>query len=156
MLLKKTNQAFFPFFIFSLETAQEGQSSTGVSVDVESPEESNIFQPIQTPVNNSYTVEGEVIDEEYWNHPLEKINALLQMTVMLSQKTCFCNQNCCQRNLIKDTTGAQNMRKIIAGYISSRHIEVGCATHATTQFIAAFHQHDMSERDIHQEKIDQI
>ena len=48
------------------------------------------------------------------------------------------------------------MRKIIAGYISSRHIEAGCATHATTQFIAAFHQHDMSERDIHQEKIDQI
>ena len=46
---------------------------------------------------------------------------LLLMTVMVSQETCFPNQNCCQRNLIKDTRDPQNMKKIIAGYISLRH-----------------------------------
>ena len=56
-----------------------------------------------------------------------KSTLLLLMTVMLSQETCFYNQNCCQRNLIKKTQDAQNMKKIIAGYISPRHIEVGCA-----------------------------
>ena len=133
------------------------KSWTSVSIDVGSPEESNTFQPFQNPVKNSDTVEEEVIDEEYGNHPLEKINALLQMTVMLSRKTCFCNENCCQRNLIKDITDPRNM-KIIAGYISYRHIGVGCAKyvkntcivgvrqkelfiqgHAKTQFILALH-----------------
>ena len=82
---------------------------------------------------------------------------LLLMAVMLSQETCFCSKNCCQRNLIKDTLDPQNM-KIIAGYISPRHIEVGWAksvknigqvgvhqkalflqVHAKTQLILAMH-----------------
>lgn len=37
---------------------------TSVSIDVETPKECNTFQTIQNPVNNSDTVEEDVIDEE--------------------------------------------------------------------------------------------
>ena len=52
---------------------------------------------------------------------------LLLMRVILSQETGFCNQDCCQKNLIKHTMDPQNMNKIITAYISPRHIEVECA-----------------------------
>ena len=99
MLVKKNNQPFSPLLIFSLETTQEGESSTSVSIDVESPEEFNTFQTIQNPVNNSDTVEEELIDKEYWNHPFEEINA----TSSDNSDANFRNPNCCQRNLIKDS-----------------------------------------------------
>ena len=74
MFLKKNKQSCSPLLIFSLKTRQESESSTSVTIYVESPEESNTFQPIQNPVNSIDTVEEEVIDEEYWTHPLEEIN----------------------------------------------------------------------------------
>ena len=70
-----------------------------ITIYVESPEESNTFQPIQNSVNNSDTAEEEVIDEEYWNHSLKEINAtssddsdaesgnLLSQSKLLSEKS---------------------------------------------------------------------
>ena len=99
MFLKKNNQPYSPLLIFSLETPQESKSSASVTIYVESPEESNTFRPIQNPVNNSDTAEEEVIDEDYWNHPLEEINAtssddssgesgnLFSQSKLLSQKS---------------------------------------------------------------------
>ena len=79
MFLKKNNQPYSPLLIFSLETPQEAESSASImasiTIYVESPEESNTFQPIQNPVNNSDMTEEEVINEEYWNYPFEEINA---------------------------------------------------------------------------------
>ena len=75
MFLKKNNQPYSSLLIFSLETPQESKSSASVTIYVESLEESNTYRPIQNPVNNSDTAEEEVINEEYWNHPLKKINA---------------------------------------------------------------------------------
>ena len=74
MFLKKNKQTYSPLLVFSLKTRQESESSTSVTIYVESPEESNTFQPIQNPVNSIDTVKEEVIDEEYWTHPLEEIN----------------------------------------------------------------------------------
>ena len=74
MFLKK-NQPYSPLLVFSLETPQESEPSASVTIHIESQEESNTFELIQNPVNSSDTVEEEVIDEEYWNHPLEEINA---------------------------------------------------------------------------------
>ena len=75
MFLKKNNQSYSPLLIFSLETPQESKSLTSVTIYLESPAESNTFQPIQNPVNRRDTAGEEVTDEEYWNHPLEDINA---------------------------------------------------------------------------------
>ena len=103
LFLKKNNQPYSPLLIFSLETPQESKSSASVTASVtiyiESPEEFNTFRPIQNPVNNSDTAEEEVIDEDYWNHPLEEINAtssddssaesgnLFSQSKLLSQKS---------------------------------------------------------------------
>ena len=63
-LQKEISQPFSPLLTFTLETPQEGQSWTSISIDAESPEESSMFQAIQLTVNNSDTIEEEVIDVE--------------------------------------------------------------------------------------------
>ena len=173
MFLKKNNQPYSPLLIFSLETPQESVSLASVmasiAIYVESPEESNTFRPIENPVNSIDMVEEEVIDEESTGTiHLRQLMLLLLMTVMLSQETYFCNQNCCQRNLIEDTLDPQNMRKIIAGYISQTHRGWMCKIcekylysgvhqkelflqgHVKTQLILTMHSVNMKGRkDIH-------
>ena len=62
------------------------------------------------------------------------------MTVMLNKEICFYNQSCSQRNLIKDTTNLRNMKKIIVGYTSPRHIKVGCTKSMNNIRITEVHQ----------------
>ena len=117
MFLKRYNQHYSPLLIVSLEKPQESESSTSVTIYVASSEESNTFQPIQNPVNSSDNVEEEVIDEEYWNHSREEINAISSDDSDAESGNLFL-QNCCQRNLIKDIPDPLNIKKMIVGCIS--------------------------------------
>ena len=83
-----------------------------------------MFQAIQHSVNNSDSIEEEVIDEENWNHTLGgEINATFSDDIDTESEIGFHYQICCQRNLIQDTTDPQIMNKIIVGYNFPRHTE---------------------------------
>ena len=127
MFLKKNNQPYSPLLIFSLETPQESESSASVTIYVESQEESNTFEPIQNPVNSSDSVEEEVIYEEYWSHSLKEINATSSDDSDAESGNLFLQSKLLSEIMLSDTPDPQNMKTIIAGYISPKHIEVGCA-----------------------------
>ena len=59
-----------------------------------------------------------MIDEEYWNHSREEINAISSDDSDAESGNLFL-QNCCQRNLIKDIPDPLNIKKMIVGCISS-------------------------------------
>ena len=172
MFLKKSNQPYSPLLIFCKETPQESKSLTSVTIYVESPKESNALQPIQNPVNNSDTAEEEVIDKEYWNHPLEEINAtssddsdaesgnLLSQSQLLSEKSdkrYYQSSKYDDRSwLYFSQTHRGWMCKIYEKYLYSGSSPKGAfstrACKNTTHPSHAFRQHEMSERHIRIEK----
>ena len=172
MFLKK-NQPYSPLLVFSLETPQESEPSASVTIHIESQEESNTFELIQNPVNSSDTVEEEVIDEEYWNHPLEEINAISSDDSDTESGNLFSQSKLLSEISDKRYSGSSKCEEDHSClYFSQTHRGLMCkicekypycggsskgpfstrACENTTHPSHAFRQHERPERYIHLEK----